>query len=98
MDGQTLSFGISEAGRCGGRERRIVTQPGGQAVWDRHQYGDRVGDLNPIEQAFAKLKHLLRKAAARTGEAICLALGGILQAFTPDECANYFANSVYRRT
>jgi len=55
-------------------------------------------DLNPIEQAFAKLKHLLRKAAARTGEAICLALGGILQAFTPDECANYFANSGYRRT
>ena len=55
-------------------------------------------DLNPIEQAFAKLTHLLRKAAARTGEAICLALGGILQAFTPDECANYFANSGYRRT
>jgi transposase len=55
-------------------------------------------DLNPIEQVFAKLKHLLRKAAARTGEAICLALGHILQAFTPDECANYFANSGYRRT
>jgi transposase len=55
-------------------------------------------DLNPIEQVFAKLKHLLRKAAARTGEAICLALGDILQAFTPDECANYFANSGYRRT
>jgi transposase len=55
-------------------------------------------DLNPIEQVFAKLKHLLRKAAARTFEAICLALGKILQAFTPDECANYFANSGYRRT
>jgi len=55
-------------------------------------------DLNPIEQVFAKLKHLLRKAAARTFEAICLALGNILQAFTPDECANYFANSGYRRT
>jgi transposase len=55
-------------------------------------------DLNPIEQVFAKLKRLLRKAAARTFEAICLALGNILQAFTPDECANYFANSGYRRT
>ena len=55
-------------------------------------------DLNPIEQVFAKLKHLLRKAEARTFEAICLALGNILQAFTPDECANYFANSGYRRT
>ena len=55
-------------------------------------------DLNPIEQVFAKLKHLLRKAAARTAEAICLALGQILQTFTPQECANYFANSGYRRT
>jgi transposase len=55
-------------------------------------------DLNPIEQVFAKLKHLLRRAAARTGEAICLALGEILQTFTPEECANYFANSGYRRT
>jgi transposase len=35
-------------------------------------------DLNPIEQVFAKLKHLLRTAAARTFEAICLALGNIL--------------------
>jgi len=55
-------------------------------------------DLNPIEQVFAKLKHLLRKVAARTFEAICLALGSILQAFTPDECANYLVNSGYRRT
>ena len=55
-------------------------------------------DLNPIEQVFAKLKHLLRKAAARTVEATYLALGEILQAFTPHECANYFANSGYRRT
>jgi transposase len=55
-------------------------------------------DLNPIEQVFAKLKHSLRKALARTGEAVCRALGEVLNAFTPDECANYFANSGYRRT
>ena len=55
-------------------------------------------DLNPIEQVFAKLKHLLRKAAARTFEAICRALGNLLQAFSPDECANYLKNSGYRRT
>ena len=55
-------------------------------------------DLNPIEQVFAKLKHLLRKVEARTFEAICLALGKILQAFTRDECANYFAKSGYGRT
>jgi len=52
-------------------------------------------DLNPIEQLFAKLKHLLRKAAARTVEAVCAAVGQILRNFTPDECANYFKNAGY---
>jgi transposase len=52
-------------------------------------------DLNPIEQVFAKLKHLLRKAAARTPETICAVIREILGAFTPQECANYFRNSGY---
>jgi transposase len=52
-------------------------------------------DLNPIEQVFAKLKHLLRKAAARTVEAICAAVSQILGTFTPEECANYFKNAGY---
>jgi len=52
-------------------------------------------DLNPIEQVFAKLKHLLRKAAARTAEAICAAVSQILGTFTPEECANYFKNAGY---
>ena len=55
-------------------------------------------DLNPIEQVFAKLKHLLRKAAARTVDALCLATGQLLGAFTPDECANYFRNAGYALT
>jgi transposase len=55
-------------------------------------------DLNPIEQMFAKLKHLLRKANARTVDAICTAIGEILRAFTPQECANYFRNSGYAQT
>src|SRR3979490_31691 len=38
-------------------------------------------DLNPIEQVFAKLKHLLRKAAARSAETICVTIGEILRAF-----------------
>ena len=53
-------------------------------------------DLNPIEQVFAKLKHLLRKAAARTVDAVCAAIGHALDAFTPVECANYLKNSGYR--
>jgi len=53
-------------------------------------------DLNPIEQVFAKLKHLLRKAAARTVETVCAAIGKILSTYTPAECANYFRNSGYQ--
>jgi len=53
-------------------------------------------DLNPIEQVFAKLKHLLRKAAARTVDAVCAAIGNALGAFTSEECANYLKNSGYR--
>jgi transposase len=52
-------------------------------------------DLNPIEQVFAKLKHLLRKAAARTAGTVCTAVGELLGAFTAKECANYFKNSGY---
>lgn len=55
-------------------------------------------DLNPIEQVFAKLKHLLRKAAARTQDAVCAAIGQLLDAFTPEECANYFKNAGYELT
>jgi transposase len=52
-------------------------------------------DLNPIEQLFAKLKHLLRRAAARTPDTVCAAIGQLLHAFAPQECANYFKNSGY---
>jgi hypothetical protein len=47
----------------------------------------------PDRQVFAKFKHLLRKAAARSAETICFTIREILRAFTPTECANYFRNS-----
>ena len=53
-------------------------------------------DLNPIEQVFAKLKHLLRRTAARTAETVCAAIGQILGTYTAEECANYFRNSGYQ--
>lgn len=53
-------------------------------------------DLNPIEQAFAKLQALLRKAAARTLDALVAAIAAALDAFTADECKNYLTNSGYR--
>nr|WP_184522116.1 IS630 family transposase [Roseomonas pecuniae] len=52
-------------------------------------------DLNPIEQAFAKLKALLRKAATRTREALWTTIGRLLDTFTATECRNYLANSGY---
>jgi transposase len=52
-------------------------------------------DLNPIEQAFAKLKALLRKIAARTVSRLWDAIGDLLDRFTPQECANYLANAGY---
>jgi transposase len=54
-------------------------------------------DLNPIEQAFAKLKAALRKAAARTFDALIEAIAQALADFTAQECANYLANSGYGR-
>ena len=52
-------------------------------------------DLNPIEQVIAKLKHLLRKAAERTKEAVWRRIGSLLDQFTPQECENYIRNSGY---
>jgi len=52
-------------------------------------------DLNPIEQVFAKLKHLMRKAAERSPEATWRRIGSLLNAFPPHECAAYLANSGY---
>ena len=55
-------------------------------------------DLNPIEQAFAKLKALLRKAAPRTVESLWTVIGESLSAFPPHECANYLTAAGYRRS
>jgi transposase len=52
-------------------------------------------DLNPIEQVFAKLKHLLRKTGPRNVDALAAAVGRHLHAFTSQECARYFTNSGY---
>ena len=53
-------------------------------------------DLNPIEQVFAKLKHLLRNAAERTEEVTWRRSGNLLDPFPPEECANDFQNAERR--
>jgi putative transposase len=78
----------------GGRVRRLIRATGAKLFF-LPKYSP---DLNPIEQLFAKLKHFLRKAAARTREAVCSAIGEILGSFTAQECAAYFENSGYAQT
>jgi len=52
-------------------------------------------DLNPIEQVFAKLKDLPRKAAERSKETLWRRIGNLLDFFTAQECANYLENAGY---
>ena len=52
-------------------------------------------DFNPIENAFAKLKTILRKVAARTINDLWSAIGNALPLFSPQQCANYFTAAGY---
>lgn len=52
-------------------------------------------DLNPIEQAFSKIKHWMRMAQGRSVEAVYNALADIIAAFSPQECLNFFTNAGY---
>jgi len=52
-------------------------------------------DFNPIEQAYAKFKALLRKAAARSIDELWEAIADALDQFKPDECRNFFLNAGY---
>ena len=71
--------------------RRAIRQAGAKLLF-LPKYSP---DLNPIEQVFAKLKHGLRKAQARSYEALLGAAGQLLDSFPPEECANYLRNSGY---
>ena len=55
-------------------------------------------DLNPIEQVFAKLKTLVRKAAPRSLDAVSDSIAKGLRAVSPNECSNYLRNAGYAYT
>ena len=74
---------------------RDAIRAAGARLWFLPKYSP---DLNPIEQVFAKLKQLMRAAAARTIEATWKAAGNLLKRFQPDECRNYFVNAGYAST
>jgi transposase len=75
----------------GGRARQAIEARGAQ-LWFLPAYSP---DLSPIEEAFAKLKALLRRAEARTREALEAALGQALEAITPQDARGFFGHCGY---
>jgi len=91
---------------AGERDRPDVARR--RAQWTKYQNKVAPERLVFIDETWTKtnmaplrgwaLKHLLRKAAARTVDALCAAIGQFLAAFTSNECANYFQNAGYAPT
>jgi putative transposase len=75
-----------------GKAVRAMIRQAGARLWFLPPYSP---DLNPIEQVFAELKHLMRNAQQRTQERTWQCIGHLLSRFSPAECANYLANSGY---
>jgi len=92
----TLSPGdiviLDNLGSHKGRAVRLAIRRAGAKLLFLPPYSP---DLNPIEQVFAKLKTLLRKAGERSVDATWKRIGSLLNAFSPTECANYLRNCGY---
>ena len=88
---------LAEDDLCAGDQRQIrdLIEAAGASLLYLPPYSP---DFNPIEYAFAKLKALLRKAAERTVDGLWAAIGRLINTFTPQECANYFAAAGYDAT
>jgi transposase len=78
-------------GHKGPRVRQLI-EAAGASLFYLPPYSP---DFNPIENAFAKLKALLRKAAERTVEGLWTTIGELIDLFTPKECRNFFAAAGY---
>jgi transposase len=74
---------------------RQTIRAAGARLWYLPPYSP---DLNPIEQAFAKIKHWMRAAQKRTVDETWRHIGNLVEAITPAECQNYFANAGYAST
>ena len=71
---------------------RNVIRAAGARLWYLPPYSP---DLNPIEQAFAKIKHWMRLAQKRTVDDVWQHIGSLVATIQPNECNNYFANAGY---
>jgi len=74
------------------RAIRAAIRAAGARLWYLPPYSP---DLNPIEQAFAKVKHWMRHAQKRTIDDACGHIGHLVRNIKPSECKNYFANAGY---
>lgn len=83
---------LDNLGSHKGEAIRCVVQEAGAELLFLPPYSP---DLNPIEQVFAKLKHLLRLASERSRDGLWRRIGILLDQFSPAECRNYIANSGY---
>jgi transposase len=86
---------VDNLGSHKGRDVRRAIRSIGAKLFFLPKYSP---DLNPIEQVFAKLKTLLRKAAKRTTDDITQQIATSLAAFSSQECANYLRNAGYAAT
>ena len=77
----------------GGRVRQIVEARGCELMYLPPPYSP---DLNPIERAFSRVKGLMRKAEARTHEALIGAMGRALDAVTVQDARGFFGHCGYR--
>ena len=71
---------------------RLAIREAGARLWYLPPYSP---DLNPIEQAFAKIKHWMRQAQKRTIEDTWRYIGQLVQEIEPSECQNYLVNAGY---
>ena len=83
---------LDNLGSHKGRPVRQAIRGAGAKLWFLPPYSP---DLNPIEQAFAKIKHWMRDAQKRTPETISQYLGTLIGSIQPDECLNYIRNAGY---
>ncbi len=74
------------------RARELIKQRGCQLLLYLPPYSP---DFNPIEEAFSKIKSALRKAGARTREALIEALGVAISAVTARDAQGFFKHSGY---
>jgi transposase len=83
---------LDNLGSLRGDKIRLAIEDRGASLLYLPKYSP---DLNPIENAFAKLKAGLRRAAERSTEALWNRIGSIVDTYTPHECANYFRAAGY---